>query len=84
MVTVENPGADGDFLAHLNPESVEILPDCRLEPSLKQAAGDNVVQFERLGYFYPDPDATDDAPVFNRTISLRDSWAKTQANTKGR
>ena len=79
LFTVQNPAADGDFLAHLNPDSIEILPDCLLEPSLKQVAADEAVQFERLGYFCLDPDATDDRPVFNRTIGLRDSWAKTQA-----
>ena len=84
LFTHENPvapGEDGDFLAHLNPESVERLADCLLEPSLKQAEADKAVQFERLGYFYPDPDATDDRPVFNRTIGLRDSWAKAQAKS---
>ncbi|MDA1325077.1 MAG: glutamine--tRNA ligase/YqeY domain fusion protein [Proteobacteria bacterium] len=79
LFTHESPGADGDFLAHLNPESVEILPKCLLEPSLRQTAADNAVQFERLGYFCLDPDATDDRSVFNRTIGLRDSWAKAQA-----
>jgi glutaminyl-tRNA synthetase len=79
LFTVENPGAEGDILTLLNPESLEILSDCLLEPSLIQAAANSAVQFERLGYFYPDPDATKDRPVFNRTISLRDSWAKTQA-----
>jgi glutaminyl-tRNA synthetase len=81
LFTHENPASEGDFLAHLNAESVEILRDCRLEPSLQQVAADNAVQFERLGYFCLDPDATDERLVFNRTIGLRDSWAKTQAKS---
>ena len=81
LFTQETPGASGDFLADINPDSLDILSECRLEPSLKQAVGGDAVQFERLGYFCLDPDTTDDRPVFNRTIGLRDSWAKTQARS---
>jgi glutaminyl-tRNA synthetase len=81
LFTEENPAADGEILDHINPNSLEVLHDCRLEPSLKQAALGEVVQFERLGYFCPDPDTSADRPVFSRTISLRDSWAKTQAKS---
>jgi glutaminyl-tRNA synthetase len=74
-----DPGADGDLLADLNPDSMEVLADCRLEPAL---AADNdvaAVQFERLGYFCRDPDSTPGRLVFNRSIGLRDSYARTQA-----
>jgi glutaminyl-tRNA synthetase len=71
-----DPGADGDLLADLNPESIEVLRDCRVEPALAAAAPESPVQFERLGYFCRDPDA---GLVFNRTIGLRDSYAKAQA-----
>jgi glutaminyl-tRNA synthetase len=71
------PGADGDFLADLNPRSLEVLADCRLEPSLATAAGEPV-QLERQGYFCRDPDSTPERPVFNRTVALRDSWARLQ------
>jgi glutaminyl-tRNA synthetase len=74
------PGKDGDFLADLNPDSLEVLTDCRLEPCLAAASGE-AVQFERQGYFCRDPDSTPERPVFNRTVALRDSWAKLR--TKG-
>ena len=73
-----DPGADGDALDDLNPESLEILDDCRLEPSLAAINAGEPIQFERLGYFCPDPDGTADRPVFNRTVALRDTWAKAQ------
>ena len=65
-----------DFAADLNPQSLEVLTDCRVEPAF---VGDNVhepVQFERQGYFYRDSDSTTGRLVFNRTVGLRDSWAK--------
>ena len=73
-----NPGAERSFLEDLNPESLEVLTDCRLEPGL---AGSNTqaFQFERLGYFAADPDSTSSQLVFNRTVALRDTWAKTKA-----
>ena len=74
-----DPGAGGDFFADLNPGSLETLTDCRVEPALAQANADTPVQLERLGYFFPDPDSTPGRPVFNRTVGLRDSWAKAQA-----
>ena len=65
-----------DFLANLNPDSLETLRG-KLEPSLQQAASGQVFQFERIGYFCADSvDSTSDAPVFNRTVTLRDTWAK--------
>ena len=74
-----DPGAGGDYLTDINPQSLEVLTDCRLEPSLRALAPGQAVQFERLGYFCPDPDGTPDRPVFNRTIGLRDTWAKVSA-----
>ena len=76
----ENPNAteEGkDFSAYLNPESLETLAGCKLEPSLKNAAAGTQVQFERLGYFCVDSaDTEENMPVFNRTVTLRDTWAK--------
>ena len=77
-----DPGADGDFLQDINPHSLEVLHDCRLEPALADAAEGETVQFERQGYFCSDPDSTPDRLVFNRTIGLRDSWTKIQAKGK--
>ena len=64
------------FLDRLNPTSLEVLRDCRLEPGLATAAEGLRVQFERLGYFCVDPDSRPGALVFNRTVSLRDTWAR--------
>lgn len=75
----ENPGAADDFLSALNPESLETLSGCKLEPMLADVAAGQVVQFERLGYFCTDPDGTTENPVFNRTVGLRDSFAKAMA-----
>jgi len=76
LFEVENPGADGDFVDDLNPNSLEIRSGCKLEPSLAAFPPGEQVQFERLGYFAPDIDTTDDAPVFNRIVTLRDTWAR--------
>jgi glutaminyl-tRNA synthetase len=65
-----------DFFSNLNPASLERLADCRVEPSLRGAAPGSRYQFERLGYFCVDEDSTADRPVFNRTVTLRDTWAK--------
>ena len=67
------------FLDHLDPASLEVLPAARLEPSVAGAAAGTAYQFERMGYFCVDPDSTDARPVFNRTVTLRDSWAKIAA-----
>ncbi len=75
----ENPGAAEDFLAEINPESLEVLTGCKLEPALAGLGEGEVVQFERLGYFCADPDGEPGAPVFNRTVGLRDSFAKAMA-----
>lgn len=72
-----NPAPDaGNFVADLNPDSLEVLRDARIEPSLATANSDDVMQFERQGYFVRDRDSTPEKPVFNRTIGLRDSFAK--------
>jgi glutaminyl-tRNA synthetase len=77
----ENPNDDSegkDFTAYINPNSLEVLPSCKVEPSLKDAKAGARYQFERLGYFCVDPDTTADKLVFNRTVTLRDDWAKIQ------
>jgi glutaminyl-tRNA synthetase len=74
-----DPGADGHFTDDINPESLEVLDHCRIEPSLGELAVGTTVQFERQGYFCVDPDSSSDRPVFNRTVTLRDTWAKIQA-----
>jgi glutaminyl-tRNA synthetase len=76
LFNVEEPDASGDFKKNLNPHSLETLAGCKLEPSLAQAQPQTRYQFERLGYFCLDKESQPEALVFNRTISLRDSWAK--------
>ncbi|MFQ6101478.1 MAG: glutamine--tRNA ligase/YqeY domain fusion protein [Anaerolineae bacterium] len=79
LFTKENPDdvEEGqDFTANVNPNSLEILTSCRVEPSLAGAAPGGHYQFERQGYFCVDPDSSDDRLIFNRTVSLRDTWAK--------
>ena len=65
-----------DFTDNLNPDSLEVRPTCYVEPSLKGAEVGSVVQFERLGYFCVDSDSSDEKLVLNRTITLRDTWAR--------
>jgi glutaminyl-tRNA synthetase len=65
-----------NFTADLNPQSLEIIRDARVEPAIADAVSPDVMQFERQGYFVRDPDSTPDHPVFNRTIGLRDTFAK--------
>jgi glutaminyl-tRNA synthetase len=79
LFSVPDPDRGGDggsFLDFLNPASLEVLRGCRAEPSLASAAAPGRYQFERLGYFCADPDSSPGALVFNRTVSLRDAWAK--------
>ncbi len=71
-----------DYKSNLNPKSLEALNDCKLEPSLKQAKSGETFQFERLGYFCMDPDSTKNQLVFNRTVTLRDTWAKIEKKQK--
>lgn len=80
LFTVETPdaeaGEDGDFTQFLNPNSLEVLTSAKLEPSLKDAAPGSHWQFERVAYFHADPvDSKPGAPVFNRTVTLKDGWA---------
>jgi len=70
------------FLDNLNPNSLEVLPICKLEPSLAKAEAGDRFQFERLGYFCVDPDTTTERLVFNRTAQLRDTWAKIESRDK--
>lgn len=65
-----------DFTANLNPNSLQVLPHCKLEPSLANATPGSRYQFERLGYFCVDPDSKPGHPVFNRTVALKDTWQK--------
>ncbi len=79
LFTHPNPGDEGegrDFTALLNPASMEVVPGARVEPSLRGAAPGARFQFERLGYFSVDPDTTAERLVVNRTVGLRDTWAK--------
>jgi len=79
LFSAEFPGAgDTDFLTQMNPHSLERVTGAQLEPSLATLPAGTRVQFERLGYFCADPDSTPAAPVFNRTVTLKDSWAKAQ------
>jgi glutaminyl-tRNA synthetase len=73
---------DQDFTANLNPNSLEVLTDCKIEPTLKDAKPLQRFQFERLGYFCVDPDSSDGKPIFNRTVTLKDEWAKIQQSQK--
>ena len=79
LFTRPDPGAGGDMVGDLRPRSVDVLRECRLEPGLADAVPGETVQFERQGYFCLDPDSTPGALVFNRTVALRDTWAKIQA-----
>ncbi|MGO8762630.1 MAG: glutamine--tRNA ligase/YqeY domain fusion protein [Desulfobaccales bacterium] len=85
LFTRPEPGAEhgGDFLADINPNSLEVLPSCRLEPSLADAAPGSFYQFERQGYFCADlKDSAPGALVFTRTVTLKDPWAKLQQQQK--
>ncbi len=75
----EDPMEGGDYIANLNPNSLQVLASCQLEPSLAEATPGQTFQFERLGYFCMDPDSAPGQSVFNRTESLRDTWAKVQS-----
>jgi glutaminyl-tRNA synthetase len=79
LFTTETPGESGDYRAELNPASLEVLTGCKLEPSVAAAPPGARFQFERLGYFCVDPDSRPGALVFNRTVTLKDTWAKISA-----
>jgi glutaminyl-tRNA synthetase len=76
LFTRESPGADRDYREDLNPHSLEVRRGCRIEPSAAGAPPGTRYQFERLGYFCVDPDSTPGMLVFNRTVTLKDTWAK--------
>jgi glutaminyl-tRNA synthetase len=77
LFTKPAPGAEGgDPLADLNPNSMEILRGCKVEPSLALAQPGENFQFERLAYFCADPDGAPGRPVFNRVVGLKDTWGK--------
>jgi glutaminyl-tRNA synthetase len=85
LFTKENPNevAEGqDFTANLNPNSLEVVSAAKLEPSMRDAKPGSRYQFERLGYFSVDPDTTPQKLVFNRTVALRDTWAKIEKKSK--
>lgn len=86
LFTKENPlevEEGQDWLDNLNPDSLKVLTVCKLEPSLAAATPGERYQFERVGYFCVDPDTTPGKPVFNRTVTLRDTWAKIKKRQKG-
>lgn len=76
-----DPGGDGDFLDDLNPESLEAIADAKIEPSVTAFGPGERFQLERLGYFCTDPDSTEGKPVLNRTVTLRDAWARVKAKS---
>jgi glutaminyl-tRNA synthetase len=87
LFTKEDPTEveDGqDFTANLNPKSLEVVADAKLEPSLANAVAGSRYQFERLGYFCVDPDSKPGVPVFNRTVALKDTWAKVEKKQGGK
>ena len=87
LFTVPNPldvGEGEDFTANLNPNSLEVLTSCRAEPSLAGAEPGSIFQFERQGYFCVDPDSSPGRLVFNRTVPLRDTWAKIEKALKNK
>ncbi len=83
LFTVPEPDADGDFKAFINPHSLEVV-HAKCEPALKDARPNERYQFERLGYFALDPDTTLGRQVWNRTITLRDTWAKMEGRAPSR
>jgi glutaminyl-tRNA synthetase len=84
LFSKENPDEGEDFTANLNPNSLEVVANAKLEPSLASAAAGSRYQFERLGYFCVDPDSKPGKPVFNRTVALKDTWAKVEKKQSGK
>ena len=83
LFTKTEPGAEsGDFLTDLNPDSLEVLDPCYIEPSITGSAPGSRYQFERMGYFCVDSDSTGDSLIFNRTVTLKDTWAKIEKGKK--
>ncbi len=84
LFTKENPDEGEDLTANLNPNSLEVIPQAKLEPSLAGAVAGSRYQFERLGYFCVDPDSGPGKLVFNRTVALKDTWAKVEKKQGGK
>lgn len=78
LFIVEDPAAEENFKSTINPDSLRIIENAYIEPALAHAASGDRFQFTRLGYFCADPDSTPDKMVFNRTVTLKDTWAKEQ------
>jgi len=77
LFSVENPSADErDFRELLNPESLKVLDNCYVEEYVAEKKAGDFLQFQRIGYFTPDTDSTKDRLIFNRTVSLKDTWKK--------
>ena len=76
LYNTPSPGRERDFIEDINPNSLEVLENCKIEPDLITLDDNVPIQFERLGYFYKDPDTTPEKHIYNRTISLRDTWNK--------
>ena len=83
LFAVPKPGADGDLIQDINPTSIKVLNNCKLEPSLVTLNKGETVQCERIGYFCTDTDSTRERLILNQTVSLRDSWGKIQRNEAG-
>jgi glutaminyl-tRNA synthetase len=79
LFTSERPGESEDYLADLNPDSLQVLTGCKIEPVVAGAPPGTRYQFERLGYFCVDPDSSTGRLVFNRTVTLKDTWAKIES-----
>jgi glutaminyl-tRNA synthetase len=85
LLTVQNPSdesEDAHYKDYLNPDSLQVLTSCRVEPSLEGAEPGGRYQFERQGYFCVDYDSSDKKLIFNRAVSLRDTWAKIEKAQK--
>jgi len=82
LFLIPDPDDAEDFRACINPESLVVMRACKIEPSLKGARCGDRFQFERIGYFCVDKDSTEEMPVFNRIVTLRDTWAKIQKGIK--
>jgi len=78
----EDPEEDEDFKSNINSDSLAVLNNCQIEPGLAKTKKGEIFQFERKGYFCVDPDSTEDKSVFNRSVSLRDTWAKIEKKQK--
>ena len=85
LFTKEDPSEveeGADFTANLNPNSLQVLTGCKVEPGLRDAVPGTRYQFERMGYFCVDRDSEAGAPVFNRTITLKDTWARIEQKSR--